>query len=234
MRADTTPAGPAVHRSGPGRQGVVPMALVTLGLIPLVAGLLRLVQLAGGPDLMPADPRFASTSAPLVAHIVGAGVFVLVGALQFVPALRRRGRRWHRLAGRVVVASGLTVGLSAIWMTLLYPQKAGTGDVLFVLRLGFGSALIGCLVLGVVAIRGHDVDTHRAWMMRAYAIGLGAGTQALTEGVSGALFGHGALRDDLAKGMGWVINLAVAEWFIRRGARPRPDVAATARAGAHR
>ena len=58
-------------------------------------------------------------------------------------------------------------------------------------------------------------------MIRAYAIGLSAGTQAFTDGISGAIFGTGELRSDLAKGAGWVINLAVAEWVIRRPARRR-------------
>ena len=56
-------------------------------------------------------------------------------------------------------------------------------------------------------------------MIRAYAIGLAAGTEAFTEGIVGAVFGTGELRSDLAKGAGWVINLAVAEWVIRRPAR---------------
>ena len=50
-----------------------------------------------------------------------------------------------------------------------------------------------------------------------------AGSQAFTEGIGGALFGTGELRGDLAKAAGWVINLAVAEWVIRRRpARRRP------------
>ena len=40
---------------GPGR--AVPGALVALTVIPVVAGTLRLVQLAGGPQVLPADPR---------------------------------------------------------------------------------------------------------------------------------------------------------------------------------
>ncbi len=66
-----------------------------------------------------------------------------------------------------------------------------------------------------------DIDAHRAWMIRAYAIGLAAGTQTFTEGIAGAIVGTGELRMDLAKGAGWVINLAVAEWVIRRPARQR-------------
>jgi hypothetical protein len=78
------------------------------------------------------------------------------------------------------------------------------------------------LLLGVTAIRRRDIAAHRAWMIRAYAIGLAAGTQAFTEGIAGAIFGTGELRSDLAKGAGWVLNLAVAEWVIRRPARRPP------------
>ena len=79
--------------------------------------------------------------------------------------------------------------------------------------------MVAALILGFTAARRHDIPAHRAWMLRAYAIGLAAGTQAFTEGVGGALFGTGELSGDLAKAAGWVINLAVAEWIIRRRAR---------------
>jgi Predicted membrane protein (DUF2306) len=90
-----------------------------------------------------------------------------------------------------------------------------------VLRLIFGPAMAACLVLGIAAVRRGDIAAHRAWMVRAYAIGVAAGTQVFTEGIGGAIFGTGALAADLAKGAGWVINLAVAEWALRRPARRR-------------
>lgn len=206
----------------------VPAALILLGAIPLAAGSLRLVQLVGGPELMPAEVRFADFPVPVVLHILGAAVYVVVGAFQFVPGIRRRHPTWHRRAGRVLVVAGLVVATSALWMTVLYAAKPGTGPLLYVLRLGFGSAMIGCLVLGFRAVRRRDITHHRAWMIRAYAIGLAAGTQAFTEGIGGALFGTGELQGDLAKAAGWVINLAVAEWAIRRhrrAERARPWVA---------
>ena len=83
----------------------------------------------------------------------------------------------------------------------------------------FASGMVACLVLGVTAIRRRDVTTHRAWMIRAYALGLGAGTQAFTEGFGGALFGTSVLALDLSRGIAWIINLAVAEWAIRRPRR---------------
>jgi len=107
-------------------------------------------------------------------------------ALSAVP-LRRHHLTWHRRAGRVLTVAGLTVAGSALWMTLLYAPPPGPGDLLYVLRLVFGSAMAACLVLGFTAIRRRDIASHRAWMIRAYATG-------------------------------WAINLAIAEWVIRRPA----------------
>jgi len=194
----------------------VPVPLLALSVVPLTAGVLRLVQLAGGPDVMPADARFTGFPVALVAHILGATGYAVVGAFQFVPRFRRRHLTWHRRTGRVLAGAGLLVAGSALWMTLVYPPQPGTGDLLFTLRLTVGSAMVVALVLGVRAARTRDLAAHRAWMIRAYALGLGAGTQVLTEGVGEGVFGSGVLAGDLAKGAGWVINLAVAEWVIRR------------------
>jgi hypothetical protein len=57
-------------------------------------------------------------------------------------------------------------------------------------------------------------------MLRAYAIGLAAGTQVFTQGISIANFGTGVARNDLAKGAGWLINLAIAERVVRRPVPP--------------
>jgi hypothetical protein len=211
----STAAGSRTRPSWP-----VPVALLALSFIPLAAGAMRLIQLAGGPAVIPADDRFTGFPVALVVHILGAAVFALVGILQFMPQFRRKHLTWHRRTGRVLAVAGLMVAGSALWLTLGYSPKPGTGDVLYAFRLVFACAMVGAVVLGFRAARAHQIPTHRAWMMRAYAIGLAAGTQVLTEPLGGALFGAGDVRDDLAKGAGWVINLVIAEWAIRR--RPRP------------
>ena len=105
----------------------VPAALVALTAIPLIVGTLRLLQLAGGAELIPAEERFAGFPLPVALHILGAATYVLLGALQFVPQFRRRHRTWHRRAGRILIVAGLLVAASALWMTLLYAAKPGTG-----------------------------------------------------------------------------------------------------------
>lgn len=140
---------------------------------------------------MPADDRFLGWPVALVTHIVGSAVFALIGASQFVPAIRRRHPAWHRRAGRVLAVAGLMVAGSALWLTLVYDAQPGTGPLLFVLRVVVASAMVWCLVVGVRAARRRDLPAHRAWMIRAYALAVAAGTQVFTQGFGEALLGHG-------------------------------------------
>jgi hypothetical protein len=137
------------------------------------------------------------------------------------PAFRRRRPGWHRAAGRLLVACGVLVGLSGLWMTVVYPRGAGTGDLLYALRLGCGSAMVAAIVRGLAAIRRGAAARPRAGMLRGYAIGRGAGTQVLTQGGGAVIAGPPSeFRVAVRMGAGWVINLAVAEWAGRK--RPAP------------
>ena len=89
--------------------GWVPFALVALVLIPAIAGSLRLVELAGGPHAMPANPRITASPLPVVVHIMCAVPYAVLGAFQFSSSFRRRRPRWHRASGRVVVVLGLSL-----------------------------------------------------------------------------------------------------------------------------
>ena len=46
--------------------GWVPFALAALVVVPAIAGSLRLVELAGGPHLLPVNPRVTASPVPLV------------------------------------------------------------------------------------------------------------------------------------------------------------------------
>ena len=79
--------------------------------------------------------------------------------------------------------------------------------------------MAACLTLGMVTVQRHDFVGHRAWMIRAYALAAGAGTQVFTQGVTETFFSDGALSSGLALGAGWAINLTVAECIIPRSTR---------------
>jgi uncharacterized membrane protein len=194
-------------------------ALLVMSVIPLVSGALRLVEIAGGPALMPANPRIAASPMPLVLHVVSAAVYVLLGVLQFSVGLRRRRPTWHRRSGRVAAAAGLVVAGSGLWMTLFYVDAPG-GSLLWAVRLVVSTLTALFIVLGFTAIRQRRISAHRAWMIRAYALAVGAGTQAFTEGIGEALLGVNDLSKALSMSAAWAINAVVAEWAIRRNPVP--------------
>src|SRR5262245_165828 len=121
MTTRTTP------RTRTRRQWPVPAGLIALSAIPVLAGALRIGALAGGAKVTEQNARFFASPVPVVLHIVGATVFCMVGAFQFVPSLRRRS--WHRVAGRIVLPCGVVAALSGLWMAVFYPLPPSDGDL---------------------------------------------------------------------------------------------------------
>ena len=200
------------------RRWLAPTGLILLSAVPVAAGAFRISQLSVGAAVTPDNARFFADPVPVVVHIVTVTVFCVAGAFQFVPQLQGLRRpRWHRVNGRVLVPAGLGAALSGLWLTVFYPRPADVGDLVTASRLVFGTAMAAAIVIGLIAVRRRDFTKHRAWMIRGYAIGLGAGTQAFTHAVWIAAAGP-VDRTGKAFAMlaGWLINVAVAEYVIRR------------------
>lgn len=207
---------PAMRRT----DWLIPTGLIALAAIPIIAGIVRLIILASGAPMTPANARFVSAPLPVVLHILGVTVYCVLGAFQFSPEFRRRHLVWHRRSGRVLVVAGLVAALSGIWMAMSYAIVPADSPLLHAFRLLAGSAMAFSLVLAFAAIRRSDVRGHRAWMARAYALGQGAGTQAVTQLPLILLFGPpDAFTLALLMGGAWALNLVVAEWLIGRGSR---------------
>jgi uncharacterized membrane protein len=202
------------------RGWLVVLGLVLVTLIPVVAGSVRVARLASG-TRTPDDARFFASPTPVVAHVISASLFCVLGAIQLAPVLRRRWPTWHRQAGRVLAGCGAVAAVSGTWMTLFYPHVAGDTWLLFVMRIALGPALVLCMLRGVAAARSGRIAEHRGWMTRGYAIGMGAGTQALLH-IPYLLAGHlpGEVMRTLIMGAGWGINLLIAEWLLRRRFSP--------------
>jgi hypothetical protein len=227
-----TPGGGTPARGSRARW-LVPAGLILLSLVPVIQGSLRLTELTGGAAVTPANARFFDSPVPVLVHIPSVTVYCLLGAFQFVPALRRSGRGWHRAAGLVLVPAGLLAALSGLWMAVFYDLPPSDGEVLLILRVVFGLAMVASIVLGLAALRRRDFLRHGAWMARGYAIGLGAGTVVPVTIAWVLLAGPPEpLVRAVLMGASWVINLAVAEHFIRRRSRnSRHSSVASGKAG---
>jgi uncharacterized membrane protein len=196
------------------------LALAFCTCIPVMLAAVSVVQIPLG--ALPADSqRLASVPVSFFLHALAGVLFGVLGPLQFVRALRRRFGALHRLSGRVFVLAGAGLALSGLAL-LLQVESLATG-LLDGARGLFGLALIAALVRGVAAARAHELHRHRVWMIRAYAIGMGQSTVALIMFPLYLITGDppmGLASDIVVVGM-WLLNIAAAEWIVRRLAAPR-------------
>jgi hypothetical protein len=192
------------------------VGLVALSVVPLGAGWFRLQTLARGAAVTAENARFVASPAPVAVHVTAATLFGIVGAFQLASGLRGGpGLKRHRVLGPLLWVSGLLVALSGLWMTLFYPNAEGDGLALFWMRVLVGSGMIGALVLGARAIGRRDFAEHGAWMLRAYALAMGAGTQAVLLIPPMLVFGHVSMgARAVLMGSGWLLNVLVAEWRL--------------------
>jgi uncharacterized membrane protein len=205
---------------------VAAIAVVAAVAIPVL--LFPYLTLDAGRSRIPVTGLHYAT---LVVHVLTAATALLLGVLQLVPRLRAR-RALHRRLGRAFLVVGVVAfGLTGIPLAVTTPN----GDVT---RYGILLPAIGWLVcagLGWSAIRAGRLADHRAWMIRTYALTFFAMTARMVVPVLIAVQmpfqadrSPGAVRELVAgtipygQWLGWIIDLAVAEYVIRRLRRTAP------------
>lgn len=161
------------------------------------------------PDTFLEEQRavYVANLVPLILH-VGAGIVAMaLGPFQFRSGLRARWPRVHRVSGRIYLVAVLFTGVGGL---LLAPR----GLVGPIAPMGFtvmGVLLLWSSVAAFVTIRRGEVVRHRVWMIRSYALILGAGTLRLWLPVMGAIGVPFDQAYATAAWTCWLINLVVAE-----------------------
>lgn len=153
------------------RPVVVPAALFLGTLLTIVLALVQVVQIPLG--ALPEDSlRLTATPVRHFMHVLGGAAFGILGPIQFSRVLMRRYGLLHRVMGRVFVAAGVMISLSSLSLLWHFPDTYSTA--INSGRLLFGIALGLALAIAMQAIYERDFTRHRNWMIRAYAIGMGA------------------------------------------------------------
>ncbi|UTW56702.1 DUF2306 domain-containing protein [Kordiimonas sp. SCSIO 12610] len=150
------------------------------------------------------------------AHMALGGIAMLIGPFQFVTKLRAKYTGLHRWLGRTYVASVL---LSAIaGFTLALTASGG-----LVAKVGFATMAIiwfYSATLAFTSIRAKNVEAHKRWMIRSYALTLSGVTLRVYLGL---FFASGMSFSEfypVLAWISWVPNLLIVEWFIlERGQR---------------
>ena len=197
------------------RPVAVTVALYLGTLLTILLALVQVVQIPLG--ALPEDSqRLAAAPVWHFMHVLGGATFGILGPIQFGRALMPRYGLLHRILGRVFVASGAMIALSSL--TLLWRFPDANSAAISVGRLVFGIALGIALVLAMQAIYRRDFTRHRNWMIRAYAIGIGATAVTMVFFPIYLITGvpPKGLAADIAFLGAWTACIVFAEGLVRR------------------
>jgi uncharacterized membrane protein len=198
-------------------------AIAVFAPLPYLADSLRALTDGGSDIAANYVQRSPLIRVALYVHIIFGGLALLLSPLQFVARLRAAVPRVHRVTGRIVLGSiGLAGVAGAILSTTNLAGPIGTAGfgALALLWLGFATTAFR-------AIRRGEVQTHRRWMVRTFALTYAAVTLRLWLGLLiGLQVGVMGVAEDVAFNRAyaivpflcWVPNLIVAEIYLRRSA----------------
>ncbi|MBI1880981.1 MAG: DUF2306 domain-containing protein [Chloroflexi bacterium] len=193
-------------------------AVIILAVIGIAAVIRRMLVLSD--VILPFDPPqapgfdagFARHPLLTLVHIVPGSLFMILGPLQFVRRIRSRYITVHRWSGRVLVASGVVIGLTALTMSF---QMAIGGANETAATTFFAVIFLFALGKAFLHIRRREIAQHREWMIRAFAIGLAVAT---VRPIVGMFFALSNLSPQeffgIAFWLGFTLHLIAAEIWI--------------------
>jgi uncharacterized membrane protein len=140
-------------------------------LLTILLALVQVVQIPLG--ALPQDAQ-RLTAAPVwhFLHVLGGATFGILGPIQFGRVLVRKYGLLHRVMGRMFVAAGAMISLSSLGLLWRFPDAYSVA--ISSGRLLFGIALGVALAIAMHSIHKRDFARHHNWMIRAYALGMGA------------------------------------------------------------
>ncbi|HEY8563004.1 MAG TPA: DUF2306 domain-containing protein [Pyrinomonadaceae bacterium] len=179
-------------------------------------------------------PRLHETDTPAATlgiglHFAAGGVILILGFVQLISAIRNRFPALHRVIGRIYVTASLLAGIGGLVFIALKGTIGGA-----VMNVGFGLYGILMIVGAVQTIRYArlgQLEAHRAWALRLFALAIGSWLYRMDYGFWLMLSGGAGHTPDFR---GWfdmlmafffyIPNLSVAEAFIRGRRNMSPAV----------
>lgn len=145
-------------------------------------------------------------------HIYGGGLALLIGWPQFKKKLRDRRRSLHKIIGKIYLLAILFIGAPAGLYIAHYADGGLTG------QMGFTLLAIFWFIFSLMAylkIREGDVQEHKIWMIRSYALTFAAVTLRIWLPVFGAFYEYEEAYP-MISWLCWVPNMIFAELIIRK------------------
>lgn len=127
----------------------------------------------GIPEIDPFNQRYIDHPWMTLLHTVPGILFVILGPMQFIPAIRQNAARIHRISGRIYLLVVLISGTTAIAIVFVFPIWGMLANRFLMAALGTWMVLSVCKAF--IHARGRRFEQHREWMIRGFTAGLAIG-----------------------------------------------------------
>jgi uncharacterized membrane protein YozB (DUF420 family) len=152
------------------------------------------------------------------AHVLIAAVILLIGFFQIHPTFGLRWRQTHRLLGKIYVGGILFFSAPGGLVMSMFINRGPAVQASFVLQCAIWFI---CTWLAYVRIQQRDIQAHRQWILRSFALTLAAITLRIYVFL-------GSWSFDLEQPtsyatiawLSWVPNLIICELYLRANNRP--------------
>ncbi|WKL04502.1 DUF2306 domain-containing protein [Paenibacillus amylolyticus] len=148
----------------------------------------------------------------LYIHIVTAIFALIIGPFQLFMKPTNDRKRWHRLLGYGYVLSITVSGIVSVYLSLF-----ATGG--WIAGLGFMSLDVLWVATTLIATRkimAKDIQAHKAWMLRSYALTFAAVTLRIWLAPLNLLLGDFEAGFQVVAWVCWIPNLLIIEAVISR------------------
>ena len=145
-------------------------------------------------------------------HVISGMLVILLGPFQFLKNWRNKHLSLHRFSGKIYVFGVLFIAAPTGLIMAFYAEGGIWSSVAFTIMsvLWFGTTL-----MALIRIKQHNIEGHKIWMMRSYALSFAAVTlRVLVPLFSVYIIDNKDLITVSTAWLSWMLNLLVAEGMI--------------------
>jgi hypothetical protein len=145
-------------------------------------------------------------------HIFSSLWVLASGLTQFSKTILKKAPAVHRWVGKIYVGIILLVSGPAALVMAIYANGGPMTKASFIM---LSVAWWFCTLLGYRAIRARKINSHRAWMVRSYALTLSAITLRLMQYLIAVYSGiNPEVSYELVAWPSWLLNWCLAECYL--------------------
>lgn len=155
-------------------------------------------------------------------HVISGMIVILVGPFQFLKNLRNKNLKLHKVLGKIYAYGVLLVAAPTGLIMAFYAEGGLLSTTAFLVMslLWFATT-----IMAIIKIKKRDIEAHKKWMYRSYALSFAAVTLRLLVPLMSIYTTWGEEFIIISTAwLSWMINLAVVEVLILYTFGPRKSL----------